>query len=96
MRYCLHVNVFLGVGSYVGVSLSLYMYICISLSLYLSIYLSIYIAWDSLHARLNSHYKAWSYMKKNHKKIKAYRKSALKEPAVKRCLLILILKRFRS
>ena len=30
---------------------------------------------DSLHARLNSHYKAWSYMKKKHKKITAYRKS---------------------
>ena len=24
--------------------------------------------WDSLHARLNSHYKAWSYKKKKHKK----------------------------
>ena len=31
--------------------------------------------WDSLRARLNSHYKAWSYKKKEHKKIKAYRKS---------------------
>ena len=30
---------------------------------------------DSLHARLNSHYKAWIYEKKKHKKIKAYRKS---------------------
>ena len=30
---------------------------------------------DSLHARLNSHYEAWSYKKKKHKKIKAYRKS---------------------
>ena len=30
--------------------------------------------WDSLHARLNSHYKAWSY-KKSTKKITAYRKS---------------------
>ena len=27
--------------------------------------------WDSLHARLNNHYKAWSYKKKKHKKIKA-------------------------
>ena len=25
--------------------------------------------WDSLHARLNSHFKAWSYKKKKHKKI---------------------------
>ena len=31
--------------------------------------------WDTLHARLNSHYKAWIYKKKKHKKIKAYRKS---------------------
>ena len=31
--------------------------------------------WYSLHSRLNSHYKAWSYKKKNHKKIKAYTKS---------------------
>ena len=29
----------------------------------------------SLHARLNSHYKAWSYKKKKHKKITSYRKS---------------------
>ena len=31
--------------------------------------------WDSLNARLNSHCRAWSYKKKKHKKIKAYRKS---------------------
>ena len=31
--------------------------------------------WDSLHARLNSHYEAWSYKKKKHKKITAKRKS---------------------
>ena len=30
---------------------------------------------DSLHARLNGHYEAWSYKKKKHKKITAYRKS---------------------
>ena len=30
--------------------------------------------WDSLHARLNSHYKARSYKKKKHRNIKAYRK----------------------
>ena len=30
---------------------------------------------DSLHARLNSHYDAWSYKKKKHKKIRANRKS---------------------
>ena len=48
--------------------------------------------WDSLHARLNSHYKAWSYKKKKHKKIKAYRMSVEKESTVKRYLLILDLK----
>ena len=31
--------------------------------------------WDSLHSRLNSHYEAWSYKKKKHEKITAYRKS---------------------
>ena len=41
--------------------------------------------WDSLHARLNSHYKAY---KKKYKKIKAYRKSVYKEPTDKRCLLL--------
>ena len=30
--------------------------------------------WDSFHARLNSHYKAWSYKKKKHKKIRAHSK----------------------
>ena len=27
--------------------------------------------WDSLHARLNSHYEAWGYKKKKHKPLKA-------------------------
>ena len=31
--------------------------------------------WYSLNARLNSHYEAWSYKKRKHKKVKAYRKS---------------------
>ena len=52
--------------------------------------------WNSFHARLNSHYKAWSYKKKKHKKTKAHRKSVQKEATVKRCLLILDLKPFRS
>ena len=34
----------------------------------------IFFYWDSLCARLSSHYKAWSYKKKKHRKIKAYRK----------------------
>ena len=52
--------------------------------------------WDSLHARLHCHYKAWSHKKKKYKKIKAYRKSLKKKPTVKRRLLILDLKPFRS
>ena len=31
--------------------------------------------WDSLHARLNSHYEAWIYKKGRTKKIAGYRKS---------------------
>ena len=54
-----------------------------------------FLNWDSLYARLNSHYKAWSYKKKKGKKIKAYRKSLQKEPTANRCLLILDLKPFR-
>ena len=49
--------------------------------------------WDSLHAMLNSHYKAWSHKKRSTKKITGYRKSVQKEP---RCLLILDLKPLRS
>ena len=52
--------------------------------------------WDSLHARLKSHYEAWSYKKKKHKKITAYKKSVQKEPTVKRFMLILDLKPLRS
>ena len=54
-----------------------------------------FLNWDSLHARLNSHYRAWNYKKKRHKKIKAYRKSLYKEPTVNMYLLILDLKPFR-
>ena len=54
--------------------------------------------WDSLHARLNSHYEACNYKKRSIKKITGYRKSDQKEPepTVKRCLLILDLKPLRS
>ena len=45
---------------------------------------------------MHSHYKALSYKKKKHKKIKAYRKYVQKEPAAKRCLLILDFKSSRS
>ena len=57
---------------------------------------SIFFCWCSLHVRLNSHYEAWSYKKKKHKKVKAYTKSNYKEPTVKRYLLILDLKPLRS
>ena len=51
---------------------------------------------ESLHAIPNIHYEAWSYKKKKEKMIKAYKKSVYKYPRVKRCLLILDLKPFRS
>ena len=35
----------------------------------------IFFNWDSLHARLNSHYEAWSYKKRIAKNITGYRKS---------------------
>ena len=36
--------------------------------------LYLFFNWYSLHARLNSHRKAWKYKKRKHKKIKPYRK----------------------
>ena len=57
---------------------------------------NLFFNWDSLHARLDSRYEAWSYKKKKHKKMKAYRKSTSKKPTFKRCLLILDLKPLRS
>ena len=59
-------------------------------------FLFFFFNWDSLHARLNSRYQAWSYKKEITKKITGYRKSVQKEPTVKRCLLILDLKPLRS
>ena len=47
---------------------------------------------NSLHARLNSHYKAWRYKKKKHKKINTCRKCLKEEPTVNKCLLIVDLK----
>ena len=49
----------------------------------------VFFHWDSFHARLNSHYKPWSFKIKKYKKIKAYGESLYKEPRVNRCLLIL-------
>ena len=60
-----------------------------------NIYIFVIFNWDSFHARLNSHYKTWSYKKKKHKNIKAYLKSLWKEPTVNKCLLILDLNPFR-
>ena len=54
----------------------------------------VFLKWDSLHTVLNSHYIAWSYKKKKHKKIKGYRKSLNKKPPVNKGLLILDLKPF--
>ena len=58
--------------------------------------MSFFFNWYSLHARLNSHYKACSYKKRKRKKVKAYRKSIQKEPTAKRYLLILDLKPLTS
>ena len=52
--------------------------------------------WHAFHARLSSPYRAWSYKKKKHKKIKASKKSLWEESTVKnRCLLILYFNPFR-
>ena len=40
--------------------------------------------WDSLHARLNSHYEAWSYKEKKYRKIKVYSEVVYKAPTDKR------------
>ena len=52
--------------------------------------------WDSIHARLNSHCKAWNYKKKKNKKTEASRKSLSKEPTINWCMLIPDLKPFTS
>ena len=39
----------------------------------LELFFFFFLNWYSLHARLNSHYEAWSYKKRKHKKVKAYR-----------------------
>ena len=36
---------------------------------------TLFVNWDSLYARLNSHYEAWSHKKKKHEKVKVYRES---------------------
>ena len=61
-----------------------------------SLFFFFFFNWVSFHARLNSHYHAWSYKKKKHKKLKTYRKCLQKEPTVKRYLLIFYLKLLRS
>ena len=45
---------------------------------------------------MNSCFKAWTNKKKEHKKIKAYRKSNYRERTVDTCVLILDLKSLRS
>ena len=49
-----------------------------------------------LICHLITFYNCKPYKKKKHKKITPYRKSVMKEPTVKRCLLILHLKPLRS
>ena len=58
--------------------LYIYIYIYRYIDIYIDIYIYIHIyifSCDSLHARLNSYYEAWSYKKKKHKKMTGYRKS---------------------
>ena len=74
---------------------NLYFWWCINNVTMHCFFFILFFNWDSLHARLNSHYKAWSYKKKKHKKIKAFRKFLQKEPTICRCLIILDLKPFR-
>ena len=69
---------------------------CFFYTLYIWCIMLFFLNWYSLHARLNSHYYAWSYKKEKHKEIKGYRKYVQKEPTVKGCLLILDLRSFRS
>ena len=46
------------------------------ISFFLSLnYAGFFFNWDLLQARLNSHYDAWSYKKKKHRKTKTYTKS---------------------
>ena len=47
--------------------------------------------WDSFHARLNGHYNAWNHMEKKHTKEIYFERTK-----IKRCLLVLNLKPFRS
>ena len=47
--------------------------------------LYIFLNWDSLHARLNSHYKAWSYNEKKQKKKKLNCKIELHLDCVFKC-----------
>ena len=49
----------------------------------LTTYMYHFFNWDSLYASLDSHYEAWSYKKKKHTKIKAYKKSAWKNLQLK-------------
>ena len=70
------------------VCLSCRLFVCQLVGLYVNVCIyvpTLFLNWGSFHARLNSYYKAWSYKKKKHKKIK-----------VKRFQLILDLKPFRA
>ena len=55
--------------SSLGGSIAYTLFLC-----YLHFY-NFFFHWDSLRARLHSHYEAWSYKKKKHKNIRAHRKS---------------------
>ena len=86
---CIYHVYIMYVSLYIYIYICIYIYVCIYMYIYGNIYIYTYI-----HAKLNSHYKTWSYIEKKHKNIKAYRKYVEKEPTVKACLLILNLKQF--
>ena len=53
---------------------------------YLMTYIVLFLNCDSFHARVNNHYKAWSYKKRKHKMIKILQsvKITSKPPSIKR------------
>ena len=57
--------------------------------------MAVFFNWDSLHVGLNRHCEAWSCEKKKHKRL-MHTANVKKESTVKRGLLILDLKPFKS
>ena len=58
---------------YIYICMYIYIYVCVCVCVCICIFFNS----DSLHARLNSHYKAWAYKRRSTKKITGYRKICL-------------------